>query len=682
MVATVISATVSAYGLDRYLSPSTAAHDQLNPEGPSERVAHCSTIGDCQPESFLFDVRRVREDFGKTNLELETYHVILSHSHEELDPDNEFHVWLAHQFAREEMARAFPGRQIKIVTQADNGRWEVSADTGEKVWVKGKIHSHCQIANVAEEAVTLKWRDKDGHVKEAHYPAGRAFSSEMKNIYRVRAVTDEVVQEMFAYDNEAYMRACREHAQASGMGPGDRQALARQAEGKTNHYEELRMRLRVARATATDWDDFTAQLAADGVHVQRRGGQGDGVSYKWLDTPAARAGGRSGVGEEYKFRAVVEQCEENAAAIERGEELEVPERSLVVPTNSMDAERPRPVYQTADGKPPWEQGSDAYAEYVRSQGGTYEGRAAAALVSGSDTEGVELVRDGNAVIATVDTGVGPLVVDVDRELTRRAERVESEWSQLVQSAEELKGEQMALAQDQEALDARAAEIDGEVDEARQQAETIIVEARTKAAAIEAEAKKREQSGYSAGYQAGSAEGRAEGRVAGRKECLAEMEPEVEAAKADRADAAASLARQQRAEADLAERLEREEAEKCAEADRRVADYEAEQKAKVPAYDPKAAEEHAPAELIRNVKRLNADGSLRSGPDDPKERLTTKLHAMGVANHKKDRTGVSEKQFMTETTTQRGERIRETTAKLAGQAEAQSEQKQAGHGRGR
>lgn len=267
-------------------------------------------------------------------------------------------------------------------------------------------------------------------------------------------------------------------------------------------------------------------------------------------------------------------------------------------------------------------------------------------------------------------------------VSAEAEKVAAERAELDRRAEYIAEQMERLDAREEALDVRAAEIDGKEAEARQQAETIVVEARTKAAAIEAEAKKREESGYSAGYQAGSAEGRAEGRVDGRKERLAEMEPEVEAAKADRADAAQSLARQQRAEADLAERLEREEAEKRAEADRRVADYEAEQKAKVPAYDPKAAEEYAPAELIRNVKSLNSDGTRRSGPDDPKEPLITRLHEMGVANHKKDKTGVAQGQFMTETSRQRGERVREATAKLAGQSEAQSKQKQAGYGRGR
>ncbi|MFJ7619818.1 hypothetical protein ACIQYZ_13555 [Rhodococcus erythropolis] len=484
MVATVISSTDNAYGLDMYLSASTAAHDQSNPAGPSARVVHCSTLGDCTPKTYLKDVGRVRADFAKTGLALETYHVILSHSHEELDPDDPFHLWLAHRFAREQMARSFPGRQIKIVTQADNGRWEVAADTGERVWVKGKVHSHCQIANVAEEEVTLEWRDAEGNVKSAHYPAGRAFSSEMKNVLRVRAVTDEVVREMFAYDNEAYMQACRESAESSGMGAGDRKALARQAEGKTSHYDELRMRLRIARASATDWDDYTARLAADGVHVHKRGGRGDGVSYKWLDTPAARAGGRSGVGDEYKYAAVVEQCTANAAAIERGEELAVPERTLVVPTNSVAADRPRPVYLTPDGKPPWEdeQSMAETVDRVRATGGTYEGRALRATALPRREPDVALVRvDDGAVVATVQTESGPLVMDVapeyravlgDALATARAQR-EAEKLEIMAGLDE---REAAVADKEVIVAERAA-----------QAEVIVADARTEAREIVADA---------------------------------------------------------------------------------------------------------------------------------------------------------------------------------------------------
>jgi len=679
----MISAVDSPGGIVGYLLHAPA-HDQTNPAGPSKRFDFVSTLGDCSVETFNHDVDRTIVDYGQANLDREMYHLLISWSNEEFDPTNEYHGSLAHQAGVKAARRALPGRQGLVITSRDNGRWEVDRDTGVRAWVPGKWHSHIPVANVAEEEVLLEWTGKDGETKTKRYAAGRAIDGDLKNIHRIQGIIDDVVMEEFGYDNQAYVKACGEFSRAQERALANRADFAQRADRGYSNYDEVRLSLDVALAQAVDWDDYTARIQAEGVHVRVTGRSG--VSYSWVGGDGverkARARSKTGLGTQYTKAEVEARCVENAAALARGEKLEVPERILVAPSTSMAAQRPTPIYLTEDGRPPWDsdEARAEYAERVRQSGGTYEGRAAQALVSDAPVEGVELRRDGDAVTATVNAGAGPLVLDVDRELTARAARVESEWALLAQAAEEQKGEWVALAQEQGTLDARTAEIDGKVDEARQQAELIVVEARTKAAAIEAEAKRREESGYSAGYQAGSAEGRAEGRVAGRKERLAEMEPEVDAAKADRADAAASLARQRRAEADLAERLEREEAEGRAEADRRVADYEAEQKAKVPAYDPKAAEEHAPAELIRNVKRLNADGSLRSGPDDPKERLTTKLHAMGVANHKKDRTGVSEKQFMTETTTQRGERIRETTAKLAGQSEAQSKQKQAGYGR--
>ncbi|GAC80850.1 FoF1-type ATP synthase, membrane subunit b or b' [Gordonia malaquae] len=470
MVATMLSSVDSAWGLDDYLSAGTPAHDQANPAGPSQRVEYCSTIGDCRPETYLADVGRTRADYGKTKLELETYHLIFSHSHQELDPDDPYQVWLAHEFAKEASAKAFPGRQIKITTQADNGRWEESAQTGERVWVKGKIHSHCQIANVAEEAVTLEWTDKNGNAKTVHYPAGRAVSSDMKNLARIRyQVTDPLVMERFGFDNEAYMEACRGfgndgNGNFGSLGAGDRKALARAAEGKTNAYDELRMRLRIARAQATDWGDYEARLAADGVHTLRRGGNGDGVSYKWIDADSgvasrpARAGGRSGVGDEFKYASVVEQCERNAAAIERGETLVVPERVLVVPTNSTAADRPKPVYLTADGKPPWEddQALEAYAAQVRSTGGTYEGLAAQATVSAEPVEGVTLDENLHGQItATVDTPSGPLVMDVDETVAKRRKELDERFQDVRKELNAWKIE----------LDDRERRIEDEVDEA-------------------------------------------------------------------------------------------------------------------------------------------------------------------------------------------------------------------------
>lgn len=136
---------------------------------------------------------------------------------------------------------------------------------------------------------------------------------------------------------------------------------------------------------------------------------------------------------------------------------------------------------------------------------------------------------------------------------------EAEKLAVATEAEELAAERAELdrrveyvAAQMERLDARAAEIDGKEAEARQQAETIVVEARTKAAAIEAEAKRREESGYSAGYQAGSTEGRAAwerdekpgvtqaAREEGLKQGRAEVTAELEAARQKHEEAAETL----------------------------------------------------------------------------------------------------------------------------------------------
>ncbi|OBA67772.1 ATP synthase F0 subunit B [Gordonia sp. 852002-10350_SCH5691597] len=647
MVATMLSVTANAWGLDRYLSPATAAHDQANPEGPSRRVEYCSTIGDCRPETFLADVGRTRADYAQTRLDVETYHLILSHSHEELDPDDPYHVWLAHEFAKEAAAKAFPGRQIKVVTQADNGRWEQHAESGERVWVKGKIHSHCQIANVAEEAVTLAWTDRDGNAKAVHYPAGRAVSSDMKNIYRIQhQVTDALVRERFAYDNEAYMQACRAHAKEGNQVAGDRKALARQADGTTNAYDELRMRLRIARAQATSWEDYEARLAADGVHTlvrtSKRGGE-HGVSYKWIDASGtasrpARAGGRSGVGDEFKHTAIVEQCERNAAAVERGETLEAPDRVLVVPTSSVAADRPRPVYLTDDGRPPWED-EHAQAEYlarVRATGGTYEGRAAAVLVTGEGVDGVELTRDGDAVTATVDVGAGPLVMDVEPALAARTaaldEReaaIEDEWARLALITEEAKGETVVIVQEAHA------EADAITASAKADARTIRSTATKDATATTLQARRQAEEIVS-DAEADAGQIRAKAQAAWERD---EKPRLVEATKAG-------------VQTELAGYKETRKSE----IDKELADYEADRKATMPEYDPKLAVQ------AMQAARFDA-GERRTIPITMKDGTTRDIKANDVLDQDAKRIYARQGRALTdETVGQRAERVKETLGK--------------------
>lgn len=410
-------------GFDTYIS-SAAAHDQDRPGGPSARVEYMSTVGDCAPETYVGDVLRTRLAYGKSDLEIDAYSYVLSHSHAELDPADDDMGAVAHGLARAWAAEAWPGRQVKIVTQRDNGRWEGGDD---RAWVEGHWHSHIVVANVAEEPVTLRWTDAKGTDKAKTYAAGRAIDGDLKNIFRLRRVTDDVVMRVWKYDNAAFVEECRRFVDGSAS----KQDLAQRAERGYSTYDEVRVKLRVAASQATGWDDYVARCQSSAVDVRVRGTAG--VSYSWVGDDGlerkARARGKTGIGPEFTRAEVESRCAANAATLARGETLAAPEPTLVVPTSTVVPDRPRPRYLTEDGRPPWQQGEDSYAAHVRQTGGTYEGRAAQALATAEAVEGVEgvtLTRETDGrVTAAVDAGAGPLVVDVDHALVARVHEVES-----------------------------------------------------------------------------------------------------------------------------------------------------------------------------------------------------------------------------------------------------------------
>lgn len=413
MVATVGSAAGSAPKLNFYIG-SSAAHDQDGPSGPSDRAEFVSSIGDCTPETFISDMRRTRETYGKTALKVETYHFILSHSHEELDPSSEYDGWIAHQFARAWAAESFPGRQAKLTTQRDNGRWEYS-EAGDDVWVPGKWHTHVQVASVAEREVTLRWTDKDGVEQVKHYPAGRAIDGDIKNIHRLRGVTDRVVERELRYDNKRYMDECQKASRGDRVGRAD---LAQRKNRGYSDYDQVRSVLRNAQAQATSWTDYTDRAAADGVMV--RGAGARGASYAWIGEDGSEQKARARkLGDAYMRSAVEEQCEMNVAALARGEQLEVPE-PVLVPAASPREDRPVPEYTTRDGKPPWEDDKElaAYAERIEREGGTYEGMARAGIDEAftdsfsTDVETLALVAEENGV-EVVDGENGELFFAVD-----------------------------------------------------------------------------------------------------------------------------------------------------------------------------------------------------------------------------------------------------------------------------
>lgn len=494
-------------GFDDYIS-GAAAHDQSRPGGPSARVELMSTLGDCQPDTYVSDLWRTRLAYGKADLEIDAYSYVLSHAHEELDPTDDSLGPVAHELAREWAREAWPGRQVKIVTQRDNGRWEEDT-TGQRAWVEGKWHSHVVVASVAEQAVELKWTDAKRVEQTKHYAPGRAVDGDLKNIFRLRHSVDAVVLREWQYDNAAYVEACRRFSEGSAA----KQDLAQRAERGYSSYDEVRAKLRTAAAQAPDWDDFVARCQAGAVDVRVRGK--GGVSYSWVGDDGlerkARARGQSGLGAEFAKAEVEKRCELNAAALARGEQLEVPEQVLVVPTSTLAPDRPRPQYLTADGRPPWESGQnlDAYAQRVRETGGTYEGRLAQALLaeaadpaSPPADDGVELSHDAaGGYTATVDAGYGPVLVDLHEGVVAEAVAVRDRALLYEEKAaydqEDFDARERKLEDRKTDLDTRAEKLDAEGtalstswSQARLAQHELIARARTEAEQITAEAQAR------------------------------------------------------------------------------------------------------------------------------------------------------------------------------------------------
>ncbi|MEI4744309.1 hypothetical protein [Rhodococcus erythropolis] len=380
----MISPAGNATALDLYLS-SSPAHDLHAPEGFKRRVEFESTLGDCSTETFIADMRRTRETFGKQSLKVETYHVIVSQTHAEADPLDMQAGLRQHEMARAFIAEAFPGHQAKLTTQRDNGRFEDAEDGS--VWVPGKWHTHVQVASVSEREATLLRIGVDGAETRLHYAAGRAIDGHMKDIYHLRRTNNRVILRELGYDNAAYVEACRRHSAAARDGRpvshlGEnvtRKDYAGRADPDGPGYsahDAVRAKLREARAVANDWDDYTDRLQASGVQTRVTGTSG--VSYAWIAADGAemksRARGKTGLGSDYTKASVEKQCEINAAERAKGIEPTAPEL-IMAPPSPPTTDRPVPIYLTADGRPPWDLEFEAYAEKVRQAGETHEERA-------------------------------------------------------------------------------------------------------------------------------------------------------------------------------------------------------------------------------------------------------------------------------------------------------------------
>ena len=384
--------TGDAVALDFYVSNSPA-HD-----GSDERWIYESTIGDCSACTFIENIRRTRSIYGKSDLKIETYHYIISWSHEEIDPNDEYACRLAHEAAEAWAKQAFPGRQIKLTTQRDG--------------LGGKVHTHIQVASVAYTDAEVRWTGKGGTPMVIRYAAGRAIDGPMKNIHRLREINDRNVQAMFGYDNAEFV--ARRGAQGERRTAED---ARKSADGKYNYRLDAQDRLSIALALATSFDDYRTRLAVAGVTLHERDKKN--LSYSFTDNDGKsrrlRAGGRSGLGDDFKRASVDARIERNREKVAGGGTLYAPDRESFIP----DVDEPeRPIYygpggELTPGDPPgsvpqWKIDRDAEMAGYAADTTTYEGRAREALDATLADEAV----DGDASLVAVAARHGA-TVDLD-----------------------------------------------------------------------------------------------------------------------------------------------------------------------------------------------------------------------------------------------------------------------------
>lgn len=354
MAVTVLSPAGDASALDEYIT-SHAAKDAGERDGFGRRVEYCSTRGNTSPETFVADVLRNQEAHGKTGLKHVSWHMVISWSNEEAAIDDEIAGAECHRVSMAIAEKSFPGRMIKGVTQRDNGRWE--GEGADRQWVPGKWHTHLQVAHISERAADVAFVGKGGAVRTRRYRAGRAVDGSMRNIARVRAITDEVVAEQLGYDNKAYVRACRPVTETT------RQDVSqRVARGYSNH-DEVRERLDAAVASSRNWGEYVMYANAYDIDVKTHGKSG--ASYAWRDD----------AGTEHKARARKLGNGYNRAGVE---ERQLGHAGVTAPS------RTKAINDAAAARHP---------EYA---GQTYEDRMRAQI---------DALVDDPAVVTTVDVAV-------------------------------------------------------------------------------------------------------------------------------------------------------------------------------------------------------------------------------------------------------------------------------------
>lgn len=272
---------------DRYISDDPA-HD-----GSEQRVWYESAVGTL-PSAFLNDLRKTREVMGKDRLAVETYHVVQSFTANEYNPDDFEDGATAHQHGVALAKKAFPGHQAKVSTQKDG--------------TSGLWHNHIQIANVSHVSADVTMFDRSGGSWIEHREAGKPASTGLANIYRIRAINDEVAKDLGGYDNKALIA---EHSKGSvRVNAADTE---KRAAGRYNWRDDLRHRIEHARDSSENIDQFIEALEQADVEVRQRG-KDKKLSYGFTDTEGknrqARGHGRAGLGTAYTRDGVLENIAE------------------------------------------------------------------------------------------------------------------------------------------------------------------------------------------------------------------------------------------------------------------------------------------------------------------------------------------------------------------------------------
>lgn len=241
---------------DRYISDDPA-HD-----GSGKRVWYESAIG-TTPDRFLEDMRHTRSMMAKERLAVETYHVVQSFTAGEYNPDDLDAGYNVHQLGYATAKQAFPGHQVKISTQKD----------GES----GLWHNHIQIANVSHVSADVTMFNRDGESWVEHREAGKPASTGLANIYRIRAVNDEVAREAAGYDNKALVADHSKDSWRDTAADRDKQAA-----GKYNWRDDIRERIVAARDSSLTITSMIAELNKVGVEVRERG-KAKNLSFSFVD---------------------------------------------------------------------------------------------------------------------------------------------------------------------------------------------------------------------------------------------------------------------------------------------------------------------------------------------------------------------------------------------------------------